>query len=118
MTPDPPRHLSTESRALWRELMHAYELEPHEQKTLRLALEALDRCNMARRALRREGMTYLDRFGAPHARPEVQIERDSRQAWVRLMASLSLPAEGDEGHVDHRSRAGKARAFRKAQEAS
>jgi P27 family predicted phage terminase small subunit len=111
--PPPPRHLSSESRALWRELNDACAFDPQDLKTLRLALEALDRCNMARRVIRREGMTYTDRFGAPHAHPCVAIERDSRQAWLRLMAALDLPAE-EEADVtpDHRSRAARARAFR------
>jgi phage terminase small subunit len=91
--PDPPRHLATDSRALWRVLTAAYEFEAQELHTLRLALEALDRANQARRAVRRHGITYEDRFGAPHCRPEIAVERDSRQAWVRLMAALDLPAE-------------------------
>jgi phage terminase small subunit len=89
----PPRHLSAEARELWRTLHEAFVLDSHEEKTLRLALEALDRANQARRALRRHGLVYEDRFGAPHARPEVAIERDSRQAWIRMMAALDLPAE-------------------------
>jgi hypothetical protein len=43
MTPNPPRHLSAESRALWRSLHERIEFDDHEEKTLRLALEALDR---------------------------------------------------------------------------
>jgi P27 family predicted phage terminase small subunit len=110
--PAAPEHLSAESRTLWRELTHEYELEPHELKTLRLALEALDRATQARKALRRKGLTYEDRFGAPHARPEVAIERDSRGAFARLMKELALPVEDDEVKVDMRSRASKSRAFR------
>lgn len=93
--PEPPRHLSLESRALWRHFHQQIEFEPWETKTLRLALEALDRASQARRAIKRLGMTYDDRFGQPHARPEVAIERDARQAWVRLMAALDLPADED-----------------------
>ena len=89
----PPAHLSTESKALWRELHERYGFEEHERKTLRLALEALDRCSQARRALRKHGLTYEDRFGQPHARPEVAIERDGRAAFARLMAQLELPGE-------------------------
>src|SRR3954454_14430046 len=87
----PPGHLSAESQTLWRELTDSFTFEPHETKLLRLALEALDRCNQARRALRRHGLTYDDRFGQPHARPEVQIERDARAAYARLMKELGLP---------------------------
>jgi phage terminase small subunit len=91
--PDPPRHLSTESRELWRTLTAAYEFDPHELKTLRLALEALDRCNMARRAIRRHGMTFVDRLDNVRVRPEIAIERDAKAQWVKLMAALDLPAE-------------------------
>jgi hypothetical protein len=52
---------------------------------------------MAREALKQHGMTYLDRFGAPHARPEIAIERDCRIAFARLVRELALdvsePAE-------------------------
>jgi P27 family predicted phage terminase small subunit len=89
----PPGHLSAESQVLWRELADTFDFEPHEVKLLRLALEALDRCNQARRALRRLGLTYDDRFGQPHARPEVRIEAESRQAFARLMKELGLPDE-------------------------
>jgi phage terminase small subunit len=91
--PAPPGHLSKESRALWGELAEAYDFEPQELKTLRLALEALDRSAQARRALKRLGVTYMDRFGQPHARPEVAIERDSRAAFVKMVSGLDLPTE-------------------------
>lgn len=91
--PEPPRHLSVEARVLWRHFHDQYDFEPWETKTLRLALDALDRASAARRAIRRYGLTYQDRFGAPHARPEVAIERDARQAWIRLMTALDLPTE-------------------------
>jgi phage terminase small subunit len=94
--PDPPRHLSQESRALWRQLVADFDFEEHELKTLRLALEALDRASQARRAIKRLGMTYEDRFGQPHARPEVAIERDARASWLRLMGALDLPADEEE----------------------
>jgi hypothetical protein len=58
MTTDPPRHLSAESRRLWRSLHERFEFDDHEEKTLRLALEALGRANQARRAIRRHGLTY------------------------------------------------------------
>lgn len=91
--PEPARHLSTEARALWRTLYREHEFEAHEEKTLRLALEALDRASTARRAVRRLGLVYLDRFGQPHARPEVAIERDPRLAYVKLMDALGLEPE-------------------------
>jgi phage terminase small subunit len=94
--PEPPRHLSAESRVLWRQILDAFDFEEWELKTLRLALEALDRGSTARRALRRLGLTYDDRFGTPHSRPEVQIERDARRAWIECMKALALPTDLDE----------------------
>jgi phage terminase small subunit len=91
--PEAPPHLSPESGALWRSIHARYVFDDHEEKTLRLALEALDRANQTRRALKRHGLVYLDRFDAPHARPEVSIEKDARVSWLRLMAALDLPEE-------------------------
>ena len=44
----------------------------------------------ARAAIAQDGATYIDRFGAPRTRPEIAIERDSRQAFARLLAQLDL----------------------------
>jgi phage terminase small subunit len=93
--PAPPKHLAAPSQQLWRQTVEAYELAPHELKLLRLALEALDRCEQARRAIRRHGMVHLDRWDKPVARPEVKIEADSRAAFARLMTQLGLPEEDD-----------------------
>jgi len=67
--------------------------EPHALEVLRLACEALDRCEEARTALALHGTTFVDRFGSPKARPEVAIERDSRLAAMRAFRELSLDAE-------------------------
>jgi P27 family predicted phage terminase small subunit len=97
-SPSPPAHLSAEGQKLWRDLTASFDFEPHETKLLRLALEALDRCNQARRALRRHGLTYDDRFGQPYARPEVQIERDARASFARLTKELGLPEDDEPAH--------------------
>ncbi len=87
--------MSRSSKALWRRLVAEYGLdgEPHALETLRLACEALDRCEEARLALAAHGTTYTDRFLAPKARPEVAIERDSRIAAMRGFRELSLDGE-------------------------
>jgi phage terminase small subunit len=89
----PPRYLPAAARELWRHYVRTYELEPHEAETLRLALVALDRADTARRSIRRLGMTYEDRFGAPHSRPEIAIEREARRDFVRLMAAEGFPSD-------------------------
>jgi phage terminase small subunit len=94
--PAPPGHLSEPSKRLWRETVERYELAPHELRILRLALEAVDRCEQARRALRRHGLVMLDRWDKPVPRPEVKIEADSRAAAARLFAQLRLPDPEEE----------------------
>ena len=65
-------------------------MESHHIRTLTLACEAWDRCAEARAILDRDGLTYADRWGAPRARPEVAVERDSRIAFARLLRELAL----------------------------
>lgn len=85
-----PSHLSEESRKWWQSIIAEYELESHHLRLLRLAAEAWDRCQQARRRLQKHGMTYDDRFGQPKSRPEVAIERDSRLAFARLVRELGF----------------------------
>lgn len=95
--PTPPAHLSAESRAWWSGVVEAFVLESHHLRLLTLAAEAWDRCQQARKALTKGGLTYLDRFKQPHARPELKVEADSRIAFARLLRELGLdispPAE-------------------------
>jgi hypothetical protein len=90
--PRPPMHLQPMTRRWFASVVESYELEPHHVRLLQLAGEAWDRCNQARAALV-DGLTYLDKSGAPHPRPEVAIERDSRIAFSRLIRELDLDAD-------------------------
>jgi phage terminase small subunit len=87
-----PKHLSTASKRLYRSLATEYELaaEPHALETLRIVCEALDQAERARAALAVHGTTYVDRFGQPHARPEVKELHDASIRAMRAMRELSL----------------------------
>lgn len=61
---------------------------------LRLACEALDRCEDARRAIATEGAIVTTRHGDRRPHPAVAIERDSRIAAMRAFRELSLDPEG------------------------
>ncbi len=91
--PKPPKHLRETTAKWWESVMAEYALEPHHVKLLTLAAESWDRGQQAREALETEGLIYTDRFGAPHARPEVKIESDSRIAFARLIRELALDVE-------------------------
>ena len=88
-----PKHLCPATRAWFDRVVTDYTLEPHHVRLLTLAGESWDRCNQAREALEKHGLTFDDRFGAPHARPEVAIERDSRLAFARLVRELDLDVD-------------------------
>jgi phage terminase small subunit len=92
--PSAPKHLSPASRKAWQAIAYDYELaEPHHLLTLTGALESADRAAEARVMLEREGLTYVDRFGQPHAHPAVAIEKDSLIRSARLWRELSLSEE-------------------------
>jgi len=90
----PPEHLSVDAVSWWRSVQSDFALEPHHIRLLTLACEAWDRGQQARAILDAEGLTYDDRFGAPRARPEAAIERDSRTAFARLLRELDLDLDG------------------------
>jgi phage terminase small subunit len=98
-TPKPPRHLRLTTRRWWRAVVEAYELEEHHLRLLTLAGEAWDRSQQAREALAKHGITFTDRFGAPKARPEVAVERDSRVGFARLVRELRLDCDPDDPRV-------------------
>jgi P27 family predicted phage terminase small subunit len=86
----PPTHLRAATSRWFTEIVGEYDLESHHIRLLIKACEANDRCEQAREGLLRHGLTFDDRFGSPHARPEIAIERDSRIAFARLIRELGL----------------------------
>jgi P27 family predicted phage terminase small subunit len=86
----PPPHLSKETAAWWADVLAEYDFEGHHIKLLTKACEAFDRSEQARKAILKHGLTFDDRFGSPHARPEVAIERDSRLAFARLVREIGM----------------------------
>ena len=89
-TPAPPSHLSSGSSEWWSEVCGTYSLEPHHLRLLQLAAEAWDRGEQARRAIKREGAFYTDRFGAPKAHPGLDQERKARNDFRLLLRELGL----------------------------
>jgi len=88
-----PRHLSNESKALWRSVLADYELERRHEAVLLTALEALDRMRQAQAMIVDDGLTTVDRYGGAKVHPAVGIEKDSRVAFLRAMRELGLDLE-------------------------
>src|SRR4051812_30486789 len=85
-----PSHLKAATKAWFDSVLAEYELEPHHIRLLTLAAQSWDRAEQARQDLSVHGLTFDDRFGQPHARPEVAIERDNRISFARLLRELAL----------------------------
>ena len=85
-----PDHLSKEIAEWYKSVLADYQLEAHHLRLLVLACESWDRCQAARRAVKKHGLTFLDRFDQPRKRPEVGIEIDNRLAFARLLRELAL----------------------------
>lgn len=100
--PKAPSHLSAPTRRWWQAVVEEFEFAEHDLRILTAAAEAWDRKESARKALKEKGETYTDRFGAPRVRPEVQIERDARTAFLRAMRELALDVDPPESRPARR----------------
>lgn len=89
-----PKHLSKESKVLWKKLCDEYALDDVAGRLLlETALSARDRAEEARRRIAREGAVILDRFGQKRSHPSIAIERDSKATMVRALKALNLDLE-------------------------
>ena len=90
--PKPPAHLQPETKRWWKDIVEGFELESHHLRLLQAACESWDRMQSARAVLDAQGVSYVDRFDAPRARPEVAVERDAKISFARLLRELGLDA--------------------------
>ena len=81
-------------KKFWISIFQSKILKPHETLIFLKALEAHDRAEQARRVLKKKGLTYSDRFDQPRSRLEVMIERYSRAAFAKLIATIHLHESG------------------------
>ena len=90
----PPKGLSPEAQGWWKAIQSEYEvIDPGGLLILASACEALDRMRQAQRKLKKEGLTWVDRFGQRKAHPAAAIERDSRTAMLSALKQLNLDLE-------------------------
>ncbi len=90
----PPHHLSHEARRVWREIVAEYAIgDSGGLRILRVALEFFDRAQACRRAIEKDGMTVVDKFGQMKPHPLLPIERDSRAGFLNALKMLNLDLE-------------------------
>jgi phage terminase small subunit len=92
----PPRHLRVNTAVWFTTIINQHELDAHHVRLLTKACEAWDRSEQAREAIAVHGLIYEDRYGAPRARPECAIERDSQLVFAQLVRELGLEASACE----------------------
>ncbi len=82
-----PAHLSAEAKAIWREVIT--RCNPNSTALLKVACEAYDRLQQARREVARDGLTLVTPTGYRQEHPALKVEKEARsgflQAW-RILA--------------------------------
>lgn len=88
--PKTPIALSRRSGRLWRDVLAAWELSPAEKVVLENGLRSLDRADQAAAVLSDEGISSVDRYGAPRAHPLVDVEVRCRREFASAVRQLGV----------------------------
>lgn len=93
-TPQAPRHLSADSKKLWRQVVADWGIEDAAHlKVLEVGLMALDRSEKCRKIIDKCGELTLDRFKQAKPNPLLAAERDSRSQFLTAFKALGLDPE-------------------------
>lgn len=100
--PKPPSSLGRQGRALWRQVIEAFEIDdPHELALLGQAAAVLDTIAALEAVIADEGVTSVGSTNQRVAHPCVAEARQQRVVFARLVAALGLPArDGEQGVLD------------------
>lgn len=82
---NPPKHLSAESKRMWRRIQQEYELTPDAAGLLRVALENFDIGEQARKLIQAEGVVV---DGKRH--PATDVMKQANGLYLRAMRQLGL----------------------------
>lgn len=86
----PPHHLSPDTQFWWAEVMSDYELDAHHVRLLTMACESWDTNETARRLIAEQGMTFKDDRGNLRLNPAVQVAKDAKIVFARIIRELDL----------------------------
>ena len=89
----PPKGYSFEARALWREVVEGWQLDPAALLILDTGCRALQRLREAQAQLKQDGAFISDRFGQLRAHPAQAVERDAALLLLRTFKQLGLDLE-------------------------
>jgi P27 family predicted phage terminase small subunit len=90
----PPTHLSTAAKRLWADILTEYSIDDAAGLAiLRVALEAFDLSQLARKKIQIDGLTVLGRDGQLRNHPLCTVARDNRAAFLAGLKALNLDLE-------------------------
>jgi len=88
-----PPNLSKPAQDFWRSITEKYEVSSPDLVLLTQACRAMDRAEQCRRAVDKEGVSQLDRYGNRKPHPLVAEERQQRDLVRRAIATLNFEVE-------------------------
>lgn len=91
-----PEHLSKEMKKFYKDTCSSYNLEPHHLIILCKACECLDRSELARLEVEKDGLVVSDRYGSLKPHPCVKMELDNKNTARLLLRELALDIEPSE----------------------
>jgi phage terminase small subunit len=94
-----PGHLSAPSHAWAAAVLSEFDATDSQFALVVAAAEAWDRAQQARRSIARHGAYLEDRFGQLRPHPGINVERDARAAFARIVAQLKLDADEPEDNA-------------------
>jgi phage terminase small subunit len=92
-----PKHLRPNSRRWWLKQaneLFVMEMDTHHEKMLTMAAQCLDVIEVSEEAVRTEGPFKQNRHGEWKQHPGVNMARDARGMFLRLVKALDLDEEG------------------------
>jgi P27 family predicted phage terminase small subunit len=85
-----PSHLRAPTRGWWRSVDENFELEDHHRHLLTAACEELDTAHEADEVVKKEGAYFTNRHGERKPHPALNVARDARALFCRILRELQL----------------------------
>ena len=86
-----PNVLSENSKKIWKSLVPSQAKTKSRQTLIQVALEALDRADMARNIIDAEGLLVsANEGGLTHAHPLLKVEKDSRALFAKIWMQIGF----------------------------
>ena len=85
--------MSSKSKKIWRDLSDEFNLENHHLVLLEQALKSLDRAEMARAVVERDGMLLSTPTGYQKPHPALKVEHDATNRFINCWGKIGLDLE-------------------------